>query len=587
MCSVVLEVAVQCQWTNFYHFLRTFLRAYLGRLRDNANDAMTIPSLEVEVAMTSLNGTALTPSAQNVTISASGSTTDAVAKGQLTLAVATFPWSHILALSACQLLNTASYMSTSPLAPFIVLHYFPELAAREVGLYTGILEGAFHLGSVPGAFIWGSFADVYGRRPAILWGLFGTFFSVLVFGFAPNFLVAVIARFMWGLLNGNIGVIKTSLSERTSNAHAARAFAMIGLNSGVGRLTGPAIGGLLAFPTLRFGWSSMIWKDYPFALPCVVMAILTLFTLGAAILVLEETKGLVEEQINITSITTAVKSEKDEKQSSSSFKVNVEEEDDEDGNAVDDDDDEEEEGRGLLTNTTTTKQQQPALPPPVPIQRNSWFIIWNDLLIRHTLIIYASLGALGLVSQEVLPLLLVIPYSEGGFSFDSQSLGFLALSCGVPLLLTQAFAFAPLVERFGVIKILASSLFGFALLISLHPLLTFFSLSTLLVQWTILIVLSWLTVAVRVSAFTAVFIVVANSALPVDRARANGLGQALVSLVRAIGPPVFTPLFSATITQGANTFSALSVWLILAIATAYTALLAHRLPPSVAFKRVA
>ena len=44
------------------------------------------------------------------------------------------------------------------------------------------------------------------RKPALVCGLFGTVIASLMFGFSPNFWVAVLARFLWGFLNGNIGV---------------------------------------------------------------------------------------------------------------------------------------------------------------------------------------------------------------------------------------------------------------------------------------------------------------------------------------------------------------------------------------------
>ena len=50
-------------------------------------------------------------------------------------------------------------------------------------------------------------------RPAMLLGLCGTIFSITLFGFSQNFAWAVSARLLWGLLNGNIGVVKTYLSE--------------------------------------------------------------------------------------------------------------------------------------------------------------------------------------------------------------------------------------------------------------------------------------------------------------------------------------------------------------------------------------
>ena len=47
----------------------------------------------------------------------------------------------------------------------------------------------------------------------MLLGLCGTIFSITLFGFSQNFAWAVSARLLWGLLNGNIGVVKTYLSE--------------------------------------------------------------------------------------------------------------------------------------------------------------------------------------------------------------------------------------------------------------------------------------------------------------------------------------------------------------------------------------
>ena len=44
-------------------------------------------------------------------------------------------------------------------------------------------------------------------------GLVFTIGTELLFGFSQNFGWAVSARFMWGMLNGNLGVAKTYISE--------------------------------------------------------------------------------------------------------------------------------------------------------------------------------------------------------------------------------------------------------------------------------------------------------------------------------------------------------------------------------------
>ena len=54
---------------------------------------------------------------------------------------------------------------------------------------------------------------VFPFRPAMLMGQCSTIFSITLFGFSQNFAWAVCARLIWGLLNGNIGVVKTYISE--------------------------------------------------------------------------------------------------------------------------------------------------------------------------------------------------------------------------------------------------------------------------------------------------------------------------------------------------------------------------------------
>ena len=81
------------------------------------------------------------------------------------------------------------------------------------GQKAGYLGSAFFVGNFIGSFAWGWAADVFGRKPIMLTGLVFTILSELLFGFSQNFAWAVTARFLWGLLNGNLGIAKTYISE--------------------------------------------------------------------------------------------------------------------------------------------------------------------------------------------------------------------------------------------------------------------------------------------------------------------------------------------------------------------------------------
>lgn len=60
---------------------------------------------------------------------------------------------------------------------------------------------------------WGRISDKVGRKPVLIGGLAGTLVSMIIFGFAKSFPVALLARAAGGLLNGNIGVIQTTVAE--------------------------------------------------------------------------------------------------------------------------------------------------------------------------------------------------------------------------------------------------------------------------------------------------------------------------------------------------------------------------------------
>jgi MFS family permease len=186
--------------------------------------------------------------------------------------------------------NNASIWMIFSFLPFMVIYYYPETDPTEVGYLAGILGSAFSLGSLCGNFIWGLLADHIGRRKVLLFGLLGTAFSAALFGISPNFWTAVFARFLWGLLNGNIGVGKTYMAEIHDDSNSARGMAIFGVIGGLGRTVGPSIGGFLAQPADRYpSLKGTIFETYPFALPSVIIVVFCLFVFGVAYFELTET----------------------------------------------------------------------------------------------------------------------------------------------------------------------------------------------------------------------------------------------------------------------------------------------------------
>lgn len=198
------------------------------------------------------------------------------------------PLAKISLLGMILLANNASIWMIFSFLPFMVSNFFPSLPTTELGFEAGILGSAFSCGGLIGNFVSGVISDRIGRRPALLWGLLGTAISSLCFGFSPTFWFAVTSRFMWGVLNGNIGVAKTYLAEISDDTNLSRGMAYFGVIGSIGRVIGPIIGGLLSYPaeTIPSVFRGTAFDKFPFALPsmvisvnCLIMFVVTYFWL--------------------------------------------------------------------------------------------------------------------------------------------------------------------------------------------------------------------------------------------------------------------------------------------------------------------
>ncbi|XP_077980638.1 uncharacterized protein LOC144435870 [Glandiceps talaboti] len=200
------------------------------------------------------------------------------------------PWKKVLVICLLQFTNSFSLTVVFPLLPFMTHDFFPYLNVSQLGLYTGFLGGAFSAGSFFGNIMWGRVADTYGRRPALLFGLVGTFFCVMFFGFSISFIWAVSFRFLWGLLNGIIAVTKTYLSEICDDSNMAKGFSLLGTAAGISRLLAPAVAGFMSCTAVKYEvLNTAILRDFPYLLPCVFSAVLCFVTWIGAIFYLKET----------------------------------------------------------------------------------------------------------------------------------------------------------------------------------------------------------------------------------------------------------------------------------------------------------
>lgn len=131
--------------------------------------------------------------------------------------------------------SLASYM-------YYQLKSFPgDPSDSAVARQAGMLAAAFTGAQFCTAIMWGRLADWegMGRKRVILIGLLGTMVGSLGFGFSRSFGEAMFWRFVGGVLNGNIGVMRTMVSEIVrEKKFQSRAFLLMPMTFNIGKMVG-------------------------------------------------------------------------------------------------------------------------------------------------------------------------------------------------------------------------------------------------------------------------------------------------------------------------------------------------------------
>ncbi|KAK7956208.1 uncharacterized protein PG986_005430 [Apiospora aurea] len=204
-----------------------------------------------------------------------------------------FPRRQMLVLAICRICEPIAFMGIFPYVYYMVKDFHITEDHNKISFYAGLVTSAFTFAEFSTGFLWGRLSDRVGRKPVLLTGLIGTALSVLIFGFAQNLWVALAARAIGGLLNGNMGVLQSTVTELvTAKEHRPRAFTMMPIVWCIGSIIGPMIGGALAKPCETYPnlfAKGSIWDAYPYLLPNLFSAFVVLVGVITGFLFLEET----------------------------------------------------------------------------------------------------------------------------------------------------------------------------------------------------------------------------------------------------------------------------------------------------------
>jgi MFS transporter, DHA1 family, tetracycline resistance protein len=98
--------------------------------------------------------------------------------------------------------------------------------------------------------VMGNLSDQVGRRPVILFSLFGFGIDYIFMGFAPSFGWLFLGRTISGIAGSSFTTASAYIADISNEETRAKNFGMVGAAFGLGFIIGPAIGGLLT------GWGT-------------------------------------------------------------------------------------------------------------------------------------------------------------------------------------------------------------------------------------------------------------------------------------------------------------------------------------------
>ncbi|KAJ2221815.1 hypothetical protein IWW45_008770 [Coemansia sp. RSA 485] len=202
------------------------------------------------------------------------------------------PWGKLSSLLAVRLSEPVNFTLILPFVYQMVRDFGVAKSPKDIAFYAGLLFTSFSVCQTLMVMHWGRLSDRIGRRPVIMIGLVGNLVSSVLLGTSKSFKAAILARSFNGLMAGNVVVVKSMVAEISDSTNRPRMMAMIPLMWNLGSVAGSAVGGLFADPANQYPrWfgNSVIFKEYPYLLPCLIGCSVTTFGLIVGLFKLEET----------------------------------------------------------------------------------------------------------------------------------------------------------------------------------------------------------------------------------------------------------------------------------------------------------
>ncbi|KAH9054529.1 MFS general substrate transporter [Lactarius vividus] len=416
------------------------------------------------------------------------------------------PVTQIVVLLLLQLAEPLTSLSINPYINQLISE-LPVVGGdeRKVGYYAGFIVSLYFAAEAVTVLQWSRLSDYVGRKPVLLCGLLGTIVASILFGLSRSFTALVFSRCLHGMLNGNIGVMKSMMAELTDETNMARGFSLIPVTWAVGGTIGPFVGGMLSRPQDHWPnvFSHPFWGEYPYFLPCLATAAYSLLSFILAAVFLKETV----DSDSVMQPNTGV--------SPDLPRLGA---------------------REILDGPMKDTEK------PVPLRA---------LLTRPVVVSVANYGMIGLFEMTagvLIPLIWSTSVELGGLGMSPASIGLWMAGYGTINGIFQFIAFPRVLRRIGPRRIFIASILCFFPVYMMFPFenlaLRHSSHGTSVVAG-LLIIVQLSAIALSDMGFSAVFMYI-SSAAPNKRSlgATNGVAQTIVSIQRTVGPATAASLFA-------------------------------------------
>ncbi len=131
-----------------------------------------------------------------------------------------------------------------PVLPKLISN-LKHIPINEAATYGGYLLTSFAVMQFIFSPILGSLSDKYGRRPVLLFSLFGFGLDYLILAFATSFTWLFVGRIIAGITGASFTTASAYIADISTDENRTKNFGMIGMAFGIGFILGPALGGFL------------------------------------------------------------------------------------------------------------------------------------------------------------------------------------------------------------------------------------------------------------------------------------------------------------------------------------------------------